>query len=145
MMAVRVRRELRSEGFTLLEMLVVLVVIGLIAAVAVPQVGRLLEGAKTEAARLQLDAVANSLTFYQLDTGSYPSTEQGLKALWEAPDDVTGWSGPYVRKERQLIDPWGHAFVYRAPAADADFALTSLGADGKPGGTGDDADIAHDA
>jgi general secretion pathway protein G len=130
-----------ERGFTLMEMLVVLVVIGLIAAVAIPQVMRLLESAKHKAARIQLETLSQSLNYYQLDTGGYPSTEQGLKALWQAPGQDQAWNGPYVRQERQLLDPWGRAFVYRAPGHDGAYDLISLGSDGKEGGTGDDADL----
>lgn len=133
----------RQLGFTLMEMLVVLVLIGLIAAVAIPQVIKLLGGAKVKTARIQLQTVSNSLLYYQSDVGAYPTNEQGLEALWKAPKDVDGWHGPYVRREKQLIDPWGHKLVYREPATkkDESYDLISLGADGKPGGTGDDADL----
>lgn len=134
-------RRSAQQGFTLMEMLVVLVVIGLIAAVAIPQVMRLLESAKHKAARIQLETLSQSLNYYQLDIGGYPTTEQGLKALWQSPGQNEAWSGPYVRQERQLLDPWGHAFVYRAPGQDSDYDLISLGGDGKEGGTGDDADL----
>ncbi len=134
-------RRTARNGFTLMEMLVVLVVIGLIAAVAIPQVMRLLESAKHKAARIQLETVSQSLNYYQLDTGGFPTTEQGLKALWQAPGQNDAWNGPYVRQERQLLDPWGHAFVYRAPGQSGDYDLVSLGSDGKEGGTGDDADL----
>lgn len=131
----------RETGFTLMEMLVVLVVIGLIAAVAIPQVMQLLGGAKSKAAKIQLETLSQSLNFYQLDMGVYPTTEQGLKALWERPADRPEWSGPYVRRDKQLIDPWGRPFVYRAPGAKGAFDLVTLGADGAEGGDGEDADL----
>ncbi len=134
-------RRSAEHGFTLMEMLVVLVVIGLIAAVAIPQVMRLLESAKHKAARIQLETLSQSLNYYQLDTGGFPTTQQGLKALWQAPGQNDAWNGPYVRQERQLLDPWGHEFVYRAPGQNGDYDLVSLGSDGKEGGTGDDADL----
>lgn len=134
-------RRQREGGFTLMEMLVVLVVIGLIAAVAIPQVMGLLGGAKSKAAKIQLETVGQSLTFYQLDLGQYPTTEEGLAALWKPPADKPGWAGPYVRRERQLIDPWGRPFVYRAPGETAGFELLTLGADGQEGGTGENADL----
>jgi general secretion pathway protein G len=136
------RRSVGNErGFTLMEMLVVLVVIGLIAAVAIPQVMRLLESAKHKAARIQLETLSQSLNYYQLDIGGYPTTEQGLKALWQPPAPNEAWNGPYVRQERQLLDPWGRPFVYRAPGEKGAFDLITLGGDGKEGGTGDDADL----
>lgn len=130
-----------ERGFTLMEMLVVLVVIGLIASVAIPQVMRLLESAKHKAARIQLETLSQSLAYYQLDIGEYPTSQQGLAALWQAPTQSEAWNGPYVRQERQLLDPWGNAFIYRSPGAKGAFDLISLGADGKEGGTGDDADL----
>lgn len=129
------------DGFTLMEMLVVLVVIGLIAAVAIPQVSRLLESAKHKAARIQLDTVSQSLTFYQLDVGEYPTARQGLKALWAPDQPPDTWNGPYVREEQQLKDPWGRPLIYRIPGKSKAFDLMTLGADGKEGGSGDDADL----
>jgi general secretion pathway protein G len=133
---------MRNErGFTLMEMLVVLVLIGVIAAVAIPQVTKLMGSAKGKAARVQLETLSQSLTFYQLDNGGFPTSEQGLQALWQAPAGAAAWNGPYVRREQQLVDPWGNAFHYRAPAEEAAYQLISLGADGKEGGTGDNADL----
>jgi len=124
-------------------MLVVLVVIGLIAAVALPQLMRMMGSAKHKAASIQLLTLSNALTSYQLDMDDYPSTEQGLKALWLPIAPSETWSGPYVREERQLIDPWGRPFQYRRPGTGKrEFDLVTLGADGKPGGSGDDADVA---
>ncbi len=134
-------RRSAQQGFTLMEMLVVLVVIGLIAAVAIPQVMKLLEGAKHKAARIQLETLSQSLVYYQLDIGGYPTTDQGLKALWQSPGGNEAWNGPYVRQERQLLDPWGRPFIYRSPGQSGDFDLISLGGDGKEGGSGDDADL----
>ena len=130
-----------ERGFTLMEMLIVLVVIGLIAAVAIPQVMKLLGGAKAKAARIQLQTVENGLNYFQLDIGRYPNDTEGLKALVKAPPNVPAWSGPYVRNEKQLVDPWGRALIYKAEANGHPYSLETLGADGKEGGTGDDADI----
>jgi general secretion pathway protein G len=132
----------RERGFTLMEMLVVLVIIGLIAAVAIPQVMKLLESAKHKAARIQLETVAQSLGYYQMDMGGYPGTKEGLPALLSVPQDNELWNGPYVRDARQLKDPWGRDLVYRSPGQSKPFDLVSLGADGKEGGSGDDRDIA---
>ena len=130
-----------ETGFTLMEMLVVLVVIGLIAAVAVPQVMKMLGSAKHRAAGIQIETVSHSLDTYQLDVGSYPTTEQGIGALWSQPTAAEGWNGPYVKREKQLSDPWGRRLIYTSPASAGDYELQSLGADGKPGGSGDDADL----
>ena len=136
------RRVGNSErGFTLMEMIVVLVVIGLIAAVAIPQVMKLLGSAKGKAARIQLETLDQSLTMYQIDMGTLPTSEQGLRALWLAPADAANWMGPYVRREQQLVDPWGRPFVYVSPAEGAPYRLTTLGADGQQGGTGENADL----
>jgi len=134
-------RRQRDAGFTLMEMLVVLVLMGLIAAVAIPQVMKLLESAKHKAARIQLETLSQSLTNYQIDVGSYPTTEQGLKILWTDPKTINEWNGPYVRREQQLLDPWNHPFIYRSPGKKGPYDLITLGADGVEGGKGDDADI----
>lgn len=135
------KKERWANGFTLMEMLVVLVVIGLIAAVAIPQVMHLLGGAKSKAAKIQLETLSQSLSHYQLDIGAYPTSEQGLKALWQAPGPLPAWNGPYVRREQQLTDPWGKPFTYRAPGEKGPFELVTLGADGVPGGSGENADL----
>ena len=134
----------REAGFTLMEMLVVLVVMGLIAAVAIPQVMKLLESAKHKSARIQIETIVQGLQYYQLDIGAFPSTEQGLDALWTAPPELEDWNGPYVRRQKQLIDPWGHKLVYVAPGKERRYDLKSLGADGMEGGKGDDADVVAD-
>lgn len=134
--------HLRSAeaGFTLVEMIVVLAIIGLIAAVAVPQVMKLLSGSKSKAAKVQLETVLNGLNYYNIDVGTYPTTEQGLDALWQT-DNVEGWNGPYVRRPEQLIDPWGRKLIYRSPGTAGAFDLLTLGADGKEGGAGDEKDL----
>jgi general secretion pathway protein G len=136
-----VNRRKYNQGFTLMEMLIVLVLIGLIAAVAIPQVTRLLGSAKSRAATLQMETLSASLRYYEIDNGAFPTTEQGLQVLWEAPADMVSWNGPYIRQEKLLKDPWNREFVYNAPANDAPYSLISLGADGAKGGTGDDADV----
>ena len=140
-------RVLRSNrvtgGFTLLELLVVLVVLGLIAAIVSPQVMSLLSGAKSSSVNLQIDTLSTALNYYQLDVGTYPTTEQGLAALVVAPKDVKNWRGPYVRKRQHLVDPWNRPFNYRAPGQRGPFDLFSLGADGKDGGDGDNADVGN--
>lgn len=134
----------REGGFTLMEMLIVLVVIGLIAAVAIPQLMKMLGGARHRAAAIQIETVSHAVDNFQLDTGAYPTSAQGLAVLWTAPADTPSWSGPYVRREKQLVDPWGHALIYTLPGKTHPYAVVSLGADGKSGGTGDDADISSE-
>ena len=131
----------RDAGFTLMEMLVVLVVIALIAAVAIPQIMGMLENAKTRAARIQLETVSQALKVYNLDNDGYPTTEQGLRALLEAPDGLDSWTGPYLRREQQLRDPWGRALTYQSPAEGKAYVLKTLGADGAVGGRGEDRDV----
>jgi general secretion pathway protein G len=130
-----------SPGFTLIEMLVVLVIIGLIMGLVGPQVLNYLTNARTKAARLQIEAFASSLDLYYLDTGRYPQGNEGLEALVRRPPGLEVWNGPYLKGGAVPLDPWGHAYVYRAPAERAPYEITSLGADGLDGGTGSAADI----
>lgn len=136
----RSRRD-QDAGFTLMEMLVVLVIIALIAAVAIPQVMRLLESAKTRAARIQLQTVSQAINFYQLDTDAWPTSAEGLTVLLEPPESVDAWMGPYLRGPEQLRDPWGRPLIYRSPDGEKVFTITSLGADGREGGSGEDRDV----
>lgn len=132
-----------QHGFTLMEMLVVLVIIGLISAVAVPQIMKLLDSAKHKAAKLQLETVGQSLNHYSIDMGHYPSQQEGLQVLLKGPQDDPSWDGPYVRGPEQLKDPWGRALTYQAPGTNGakGFVLRTLGADNAPGGSGDDRDL----
>lgn len=130
----------RSEaGFTLTELLVVLVILSLLAAAITPQVMGRLDRSKVKAARLQIDTLAASLDMFKIDTGRYPSEQEGLHALIEAPASAASWGGPYVRTGASLTDPWNREFVYRASGAG--FELVTYGADGQEGGDGFAADI----
>ena len=139
----RVVRVLRagSPGFTLIEMLVVLVIIGLIMGLAGPRVLNYLSDARTKAAKLQLEAFASALDLYYLDTGRYPSASEGLDALVKRPGNVDIWNGPYIKGNTVPMDPWGHTYVYRSPAEKAAYEITSLGSDGRDGGTGSASDL----
>jgi general secretion pathway protein G len=138
----RERDPRRGEaGFTLLELLVVLVILALIAGLAAPRVLNLLGGARSDAAAIQIDTLANILDLYRLEVGHFPSEDEGIEALIEPPPGVERWNGPYVRKRDQLIDPWGRAFEYRYPGEHGDYDIFSLGADGVEGGDGEDADV----
>lgn len=129
----------RLRGFTLLELLVVLVILGLLASYVGPryfgQIGR----SEIQIARTQMDAFGKALDQFRLDTGAYPTTEQGLAALYRAPAGVARWHGPYLQKEPPP-DPWGSAYVYRRLPS-GEYELLSYGKDRRGGGTGDDADI----
>lgn len=131
----------RAAGFTLLELLVVILIIGLLTGIVGPrflgQIGR----SEVTAARAQLDAFDKALQAYRIDTGHFPSTSHGLQALVIAPSEETRWRGPYL-KGQVPADPWGRPYQYRVPGpAGKDFELLSLGKDGAPGGAGDDADL----
>jgi general secretion pathway protein G len=132
-----------QRGFTLLELLVVIVIIGLLAAYVGPKYFSQLGKSEVTIAKAQIEAFEKSLDTYRLDVGRYPNTEEGLGALLAAPGaDAGKWNGPYLKKALPL-DPWGHAYQYRVPGAKAEFDIVSLGRDGHPGGSGDDADISN--
>lgn len=130
-------------GFTLLELMVVLLILALIASIAAPQVTKYLRRAKTETAKIQVDALSAAVDAFHLDTGQFPSTEEGLAALIERPGEIEGWDGPYVRKRESLIDPWGRPYRYRFPGQQAEYDLYSLGADDREGGERDARDIGN--
>jgi len=129
------------RGFTLLELLVVVLIIGLLTAVVAPRFLGELSRSEITAARAQLDAFDKALHAFRLDTGHFPSTAHGLKALVTAPPDEPRWHGPYLQSEVPS-DPWGSAYQYRAPGPNGrDFEVLSLGRDRAPGGSRDDADL----
>ncbi len=136
---------LNNRGFTLIELLVVLVIIGILAGYIGPKIMGHPEEAKRTKAALQISAMETALKMYKLDNGAYPSTEQGLQALVEAP--TTGklpakWrKGGYLEKSKVPLDPWGNDFVYLSPGVQGDYDLSSYGPDNEAGGEGDDADI----
>jgi len=131
----------RSAGFTLLELLVVIVIIGLLAAYVGPKYFSQLGKSEVTVARAQIEAFEKSLDTYRLDVGRYPSTEEGLNALMSAPPTAAAkWNGPYLKKGVPA-DPWGHAYQYRAPGTKGEYEIVSLGKDGQPGGAGEAADI----
>lgn len=130
-----------NEGFSLVELLVVLAIIGLIAAIATPQVLGYLDRAKVDTAAAQIKNFENALEFYYLDSGIYPSSDQGLAALVKNPDNTASWNGPYIKDASAMLDPWGSPYQYKSPAQDKAFEIISLGKDKKPGGTGTNADI----
>jgi len=132
----------RSRGFTLLELLVVVVIIGLLAGLVAPRYFSQVGKSEIQVARAQIDALEKALDQYRLDTGRYPSAELGLAALVERPASEPKWAGPYLRRSVPL-DPWGRPYVYRLPGEKGDFDLLSYGKDGRAGGGGEDADITN--
>ncbi|MDO3383573.1 type II secretion system major pseudopilin GspG [Gilvimarinus sp. SDUM040014] len=136
-------RMRKQSGFTLVELLVVLAIIGLLAGLVGPRVLNQLAGAKSDTAKVQIRDFEQALEIYSLDIGEFPRTEQGLEALIENPGNVSGWNGPYLRRNEIPLDPWNREYQYKYPGEHADFDITSLGADGKPGGDGDNADIGN--
>jgi general secretion pathway protein G len=136
----KARQRGAASGFTLLELLVVIVIIGLLAAYVGPRYFSQLGKSERKAAKAQIEAFGKALDTYRLDTGSYPTTQQGLAALSERPDGETRWDGPYLQKALPA-DPWGRPYLYRSPGQDEEFDLLSYGKDGQNGGEGDSADI----
>lgn len=131
-----------NMGFTLLELLVVMVIIGLLAGYVGPKYFAQVGKSEIKVTRAQIDAEEKALDQYRLDTGHYPSTEQGLAALNTAPANELKWDGPYLKKNVPL-DPWGNAYVYKMPGDHGEFDLFSYGKDGQLGGSGEAADITN--
>lgn len=136
------KANVKSRGFTLLELLVVMVIIGLLASYVGPRFISQIGKSEAKAARAQIDALEKALDQYRLDLRRYPTTEQGLAALDERPAGEQKWSGPYLRKSVPN-DPWDRPYIYRQPGQHGEYDLLSLGSDGQPGGTGDAADIGN--
>jgi general secretion pathway protein G len=130
-----------ARGFTLLELVMVLVIIGVILAMVGPRVFNSLGRASSERAKVTIEQIGGALELYKLDTGRYPSSSEGLASLVAAPSGVANWNGPYVKDAKILKDPWSRDFIYRSPAEKGGYDLISLGADGKEGGDGENKDI----
>ena len=129
-----------AAGFTLLELLVVLAILGLLAVVATPQVLKYLGKAKHETAKVQIQNLGTALDLYRFEVGRYPTTQEGLAALVAAPTGAARWNGPYVKKRESLTDPWDRPYGYRSPGQHGAYDLYTLGADGQPGGEGENRD-----
>lgn len=136
------RRPARQAGFTLLELLVVLVILGLLAGYVAPRYFSQVGKSEVTTAQAQIGALEKALDQYRIDTGRYPSTEQGLAALNVKPADEARWGGPYLKKAVPS-DPWGNPYQYRMPGERSEVDVFSLGRDGRPGGTEADADIGN--
>lgn len=135
------KKNTLEAGFTLLELLVVLVILVLIAGLVAPRVIGYLGSSKTKTAKVQISALQSAIELYKLDTDQYPSTEQGLSALIKKPDNAENWNGPYLKRSAIPKDPWGNGYHYKHPGTHGDFDIYSLGSDNKEGGDGDKQDI----
>jgi general secretion pathway protein G len=135
-------KHLRQNGFTLLELLVVMVIIGLLVGYVAPQYFKQVGKSEIKTARAQIDSFGKALDQYRLDIGHYPTTEQGLAALVTKPQNEPKWDGPYLKKAVPT-DPWGTAYVYKKPGDHGEYDIISYGKDGAPGGTGEDSDIGN--
>lgn len=132
---------LRRGGFTLLELLIVMIIIGLLAALIGPKmIGRVGESRQT-VAKQQIEGFSSALEMYKLDTTKYPAQEQGLEALVTEPQGITNWKGPYLKKKFVPKDPWGNNYVYTYPGEHGDYDIVSYGSDGNSGGDGEAKDV----
>lgn len=136
------RNDRRNErGYSLLELLVALAILSLIIAIAAPRLIGYFEASKAKTAKIQIANLSTAMDLYYLSNGGYPTEQQGLKALVEKPEGRNAWDGPYLNKADGIIDPWGRPYTYKQPGIHGKIDIASLGADGKEGGTGEDADI----
>ena len=126
----------RKDGFTLVEILVVITIIGLIMGLVGPRVLNYLSESKVKAAAIQMQSFSSALDLFYLDLGRYPTTNEGLTALVQRPAGTSGWNGPYLKNSAVPNDPWGHPYKYRSPSDHGPFEIVSLGASGKEGGVG---------
>jgi general secretion pathway protein G len=140
----RRRAKRRGErGFTLVEILVVITIIGLIMGLVGPRVLNYLTESKVKAAKIQIESFGSALDLFFLDTGRYPNSSEGLTALVQRPGSIPAWNGPYLKGGAVPTDPWGNPYIYRAPGQRGAYDLSSNGADGQEGGTGTAADITN--
>ncbi len=136
------RNNPKEAGFTLIELMIVLFILGLLAALVAPRLMGRVGKAKQKTAQAQIQLLSTALDLFHLDVGRYPTTEEGLKVLKEKPNNVPGWGGPYLDKAIPN-DPWGRPYIYKSPGEHGPYDLSSLGADGAPGGDGENQDITN--
>ena len=137
----RSRRREGELGFTLIEMLVVITIIGLIMALVGPRVLNYLGKSKVKAAQIQIESFSSALDLFYLDNGRYPSSSEGLPALVQRPGNSSSWNGPYLKTASIPTDPWGRPYIYRSPGSHAPYEIASYGPTGEPSGAGDAAAI----
>ncbi len=133
----------RNRGFTLLELVIVLIILGTIMAFLAPRIFGNVERANQQLAKAKMEQLSGQLEIMRLEAGRYPNSQEGLRALVEKPGGMERWNGPYVKDLGQLKDPWGNDFKYTSPGATKPFEIVSLGADGREGGEGENKDIAY--
>ncbi|HVZ05799.1 type II secretion system major pseudopilin GspG [Hyphomicrobium sp.] len=131
-----------EAGFTLIELLVVMVILVLLASLVAPRVIGYLGSSRTKTAKVQIESLSTSLELYKLDNGRYPDAREGLNALVQRPANMPSWNGPYLKKDKVPLDPWGAPYIYRYPGKHGPFDIITLGADKREGGEGEDQDIA---
>jgi general secretion pathway protein G len=132
----------RAAGFTLIELMIVLFILGLLAALVAPRLMGRVGKAKQKSAQAQMQMLSTALDLFHLDIGRYPTEEEGLKALYRKPETSSSWAGPYLNKDVPK-DPWGRDYAYKFPGEHGPYDLYSLGSDGQPGGEGENADITN--
>ncbi|CAN4276372.1 PulG Type II secretory pathway, pseudopilin PulG [Methylophilaceae bacterium] len=135
-------KRIKNQGFTLLELLVVIVIIGLLASIAAPKLFKQIGKSETKTASAQIESLGLALDQYRIDVGQYPSTEQGLVALYKNPGNVPKWAGSYLKKNIPN-DPWGKPYLYKSPGDHGDYDLFTLGKDGQLGGTEEAEDVVN--
>jgi general secretion pathway protein G len=139
----KTRRRRGEGGFTLVELLVVLVILVLLASIIGPRVIGYLSSSRAKTAHIQIESLVTAMELFHIDVGRYPSSTEGLAALVKPPGNVPGWNGPYLSKGNVPQDPWGHPYIYQAGQNSNSFEIKSLGADGKEGGSDENADVSN--
>ncbi len=135
--------ERKDAGFTLLELLVVLAIMGMLAAIIAPQVIKYLGSSRSQTAKVQVQNISAALELFKLDVGRYPGPDEGLKSLVTAPQGIPSWNGPYLKDAAALNDPWQTPYGYRLPGRKGEFDVFSLGSDHSEGGTGEAKDVTN--